>query len=135
MYNLLSVRGSKLVVFKSLSQFLVIILHANFCVLSTSVDPNSYSRWSHSDTYSWQRVSSSTCRYKQLYNRPKIFFCFSANFFNVLKPDGSSRPSMYLKVGTVSSTWPLMVILREAFILFHLREIGINLHLEELRNM
>ena len=72
--------------------------------------------------------------YKQLYNRPKIFF-FSANFFNMLKPDGSSRPSIYLKVGTVSSTWPLMVILREVFILFHLREIGKNLHLEELRNM
>ena len=65
---------------------------------------------------------------------PRFFF-FSANFFNMLKPDGSSRPSIYLKIGTVSSTWPLMVILREVFILFHLREISINLHLEELRNM
>ena len=41
----------------------------------------------------------------------------------------------YLNVGTVSSVLPLMVIVGGLVILFHLREISIDLHSEELSDV
>ena len=46
----------------------------------------------------------------------------------------SNRPK-YFNVGTLSSIWPLIVIIGGLFILLRLREISINLHLEGLRDM
>ena len=50
------------------------------------------------------------------------------------RSDVNNSPK-YLNVGTVSSVLPLMVIVGGLVILFRLREISINLHLEELRDM
>ena len=50
------------------------------------------------------------------------------------RSDVSNSPE-YLNVGTVSSVLPLMVIVGGLVIMFRLREISINLHLEELRDV